>query len=178
MDDFSNAAYCASPSDYGLYQRRDDPPDTPTRYRLLDGVYHVKLSPEELTTYRAPYVAPPPTPAPPEPTPPYDFAEAFPTPVSAHVVINGEVSDAKALRDAARTFSGEALAYIITVMRFSRDEKVKLQAADLILNRAIGKPVAPTGVMEGSELMAALGSIVLPEKRRTSDIVSEGVATP
>lgn len=96
----------------------------------------------------------------------YNFDEAFPVPVRPHVVINGDVSDAKALRDAARDYSAEALSYVITVMRYSRDEKVKLQAADLILNRAIGKPVAPTGVMDGNELKEALGSIVLPEKRR------------
>lgn len=106
----------------------------------------------------------PPTPT--EATTDYDFDEAFPAPARAHIVINGDVSDAKALRDAARTYSAEALGYIVTVMRYSRDEKVKLQAADLILNRAIGKPVAPTGVMEGNELKEALGSIVLPEKRK------------
>lgn len=101
-----------------------------------------------------------------EETTDYNFDEAFPVPVRAHIVINGDVSDAKALRDAARVYSAEALGYIVTVMRYSRDEKVKLQAADLILNRAIGKPVAPTGVMEGNELKEALGSIVLPDKRK------------
>lgn len=122
-----------------------------------------ELSYEELLELRRPETE--------VPSADYDFAEAFPTPERAHIVIDGDVSDAKALRDAARKHSAEALGYIVTVMRYSHDEKVKLAAADLILNRAIGKPVAPTGVMEGNELKEALGSIVLPEKRKIKDVL-------
>lgn len=161
--------YRPSSTDYGLFEREADPPSTPTRYRFVEGRYYLKMSPAELAEFRTP--APAFVPREPEYPPPtitegYDFDEAFPQATRAHVVIDGEVNDAKALRNAARHFTAEALGYIVTIMRFSRDEKVKLQAADLIMNRAIGKPVAPTGVMEGDELKEALGSIVLPEKRR------------
>lgn len=127
---------------------------------VFENGQHRRISPAEVAEFLAPS----------EEDLGYDFDEAFPEPTRAHIVIDGDVSDAKALRDAARKHSAEALGYIVTIMRYSRDEKVKLTAADLILNRAIGKPVAPTGVMEGNELKEALGSIVLPEKRKIKEV--------
>lgn len=102
--------------------------------------------------------------------------EAFPSPYAGTEIVlpvMAEKATAADVRDAARLFTAEALVTIVDIMRNSCDPKTRMTAAEAVLNRAIGKPVAPVGALSAEDTAEMLGTIILPAKE-TDGIVEIG----
>ena len=106
--------------------------------------------------------------------------EVISSPYADHEIVVPETLmgagvDAKVLRDAARKFTAEALITVVNVMRKSVDPKVQMAAAEMVMNRALGKPVAPVGALSEEETREMLGTIVLPAKETEGTVVVGGL---